>query len=129
VVGVPIVAILVLIVGFIVGGWPLGFALLALYAMAYAIGGVFAAMFTGRVLVQLFHQHPQHLAWSLVEGLAVFGLFGLVPILGGVVLFLAAVLGLGAFALSVITQYRASPTPVVAITPAPTPVQAELAPA
>ena len=126
-VGVPIVAILVLIVGFIVGGWLLGLALLALYAMAYVIGAVFAAMFTGRLLVHAFHQHPQHLAWNLVEGLAVFGLFALVPVVGGVVLFLAAVLGLGAFALSVITQYRASQTPVIAITPAPTPVQAELA--
>jgi Fe2+ transport system protein B len=110
-----------------VGGWLLGLALLALYAMSYAIGAVFAAMFTGRLLVQAFHQHAQHLAWNLVEGLAVFGLFGLVPILGGVVLFVAAVLGLGAFGLSVITQYRPSQTPVVAITPAPTPVQAELA--
>jgi hypothetical protein len=105
----------------------LGFALFALYAMAYVIGGVFAAMFTGRLLVHAFRQHPQHLAWNLVQGLAVFGLIGLFPILGAVVLFLAAVLGLGAFALSVITQYRGSQPPVVAITPAPTPVQAELA--
>jgi hypothetical protein len=42
-------------------------------------------------------------------------------------LFLASVLGMGALALSVIDQYRASQTPVVAITPAATPVQAELA--
>src|ERR1051326_3361814 len=105
-VGLPIVAIFVLIVGFIVGGWPLGLALLALYAMAYAIGCVFAAMFTGRLLVQAFHQRAQHLAWNLVEGLAVFGLIGLIPVLGGVVLFVASVLGLGAFALSVVTQYR-----------------------
>jgi cytoskeletal protein CcmA (bactofilin family) len=127
VVGVPIVAILVFVVGLIVGGWPLGLALLALYAMAYAIGCVFAAMFTGRLLVQAFHQRSQHLAWNLVEGLALFGLTGLIPVLGGVVLFVASVFGLGAFALSAMAQYRASQTPVVAITPAPSAVQPELA--
>lgn len=127
VVGVPIVALLVFVVGLILGGWPLGVALLALYAMAYAIGCVFAAMFAGQVLVQAFHQAPQHLAWNVIEGLAVFGLIGLVPMFGGLVVFVASVLGMGAFALSAVEQYRASQMPLVAVTPAPTPVQAELA--
>jgi hypothetical protein len=84
-------------------------------------------MFAGRMLVQAVHQQPQHLAWNVIEGLAVFGLIALVPIFGGLVVFVASVLGMGAFALSAVRQYRASQTPLVAIPPAPTPVQAELA--
>jgi cytoskeletal protein CcmA (bactofilin family) len=125
-VGVPIIAVLAFIVGIIIGGWMLGFALLAIYAMACAVGYTFAAIFTGNLVVQALRQPPQHLAWNLLEGLALLGLIGLVPIVGGVVLFLACVFGLGAFAMSIILTYRRS-QPAVVVTPAVTAVKPQLA--
>ncbi len=123
--GTPILALLVFIVGIFLGGWALGLAVLAMLAMASAIGVAFAAMFTGNVLVQAFRQPSQHLAWNLLEGLAVLGLVGLLPVVGGIVLFLACVFGLGAFALNIARTYRASRGPGV-ITPITAPVQPQL---
>ena len=124
-IGVPIVAMLVLIVGIFVGGWMLGLALLALYAMACAVGATFAAMLTGNLLVQAVRQPPQHLGWNVLEGLAVLGLIGLIPFAGGVVLVLASVFGMGAFALNIVHTYRALQTPAV-LTPVTPPVQPQL---
>jgi cytoskeletal protein CcmA (bactofilin family) len=126
-VAVPIAAVLVLGIGVFVGGWMLGLALLALFAMACAIGAVFASMLAGKLVVQAFRQPPQHLAWNLVEGLALFGLVGLIPYVGGVVLLLAMVFGLGAFALSVFASYRTAHTSLMAVTPTPAPMQPTLA--
>jgi hypothetical protein len=126
-VGVPLAALFAFILGIIVGGWMLAFALLALYAMACAVGYAFAAIFTGNVVVQALRQRPQHLAWNLVEGLVVLGLIGLVPILGGLVAFLAAIFGLGAFALSIAAAYCGSRAPVATITPASVQPQPQLA--
>lgn len=125
-IGVPVVALVVLMLGIFVGGWMLGFALLALYAMACAVGCTYAAILTGNVLVQAVRQPPQHLVWNLLEGLAILGLIGLIPIVGGVVLFLACVFGLGAFTLTVVHTYRASQTPAE-IPPIVAPVQPQLA--
>jgi cytoskeletal protein CcmA (bactofilin family) len=124
-VAVPIIAVLAFSVGIIIGGWMLGFALLAIYAMACAVGYTFAAIFTGKMVVQALRQPPQHLAWNLVEGLALLGLIGLVPIAGGVVLFLACVFGLGALGMSIVSTYRRG-QPAAVVTPTVTPVQPQL---
>ena len=126
-IGVPIVAIVVFILGIIVGGWMLGVALLAMYAMACAAGYTFAAMLTGKLVVEALRQPVQHLGWNLLEGLALLGLIGLVPILGGLVAFVACIFGLGAFALNVVLTYRASRASVGVVTPAPTPVRPQMA--
>ena len=126
-IAVPIVAIVVFILGIIVGGWMLGLALLALYAIACAVGYTFAAILTGKIAVQLLRQPVQSLAWNLLEGLALLGLIGLVPVLGGVVALFACIFGLGAFALSIVSTYRAS-RPTVGLTiPTPAPVPTQLA--
>ena len=59
----------------------------------------------------------------------VFGdsLIGLVPIVGGIVLVLACVMGIGAFALSVAQVYRRSRAPAGALAPAPTPLESHVA--
>ena len=105
-VGVPIVAVMIAIVGVLVGGWMLGFALMALLAMACAIGFTVAAIVAGNLAVELLRQPRQHLLWNLLEGLALFGLIGLIPILGAVLMFAACAYGLGAFALGIVASYR-----------------------
>ena len=126
-IGVPVAALLVFILGIILGGWMLAFALLAIYAMACATGAAFAAMLTGNMVVHALRRPPHHLAWNLLEGLALLGLIGLVPIVGGIVLVLACVMGIGAFALSVVQVYRGSRAPTGVLTPAPTPLESHLA--
>jgi len=123
---VPIVALVMIFVGIFVGGWMLGFALLALYAMACAVGYTYSAILTGNVLVQALRQPPQHLVSNMLEGLAILGLIGLIPIVGGVVQLLACVFGLGAFTLTIVQAYRTSQTQVE-VTPIVAPVQQRLA--
>jgi len=125
-IGVPIVALVLLVLGILVGGWMLAFAFLALYAMACAVGYTYAAMLTGNLLVQAVQQPQQHLVWNLLEGLAVLGLIGLIPIAGGLVQFVACLFGLGAFTLSIVQAYRTSQTQAE-VTPFVAPVQPQLA--
>jgi hypothetical protein len=126
-IGVPVAALMVFILGVILGGWMLAFALLALYAMLCATGAAFAAMLTGNMAVQALRQPQQHLAWNLLEGLALLGLIGLVPIVGGILLILACMIGIGVFALSVAQVYRRSRAPAGALAPAPTPLESHVA--
>lgn len=116
-VGVPIVAVLLAIVGILVGGWMLAFALLALLAMACAIGVTVAAMVAGQMAVELLRQARQDLLWNLLEGLALFGLIGLVPVVGGILMFLVCAYGLGAFAESLVASYRGTRAPPVGLAP------------
>jgi cytoskeletal protein CcmA (bactofilin family) len=125
-VGMPIAAAVVFILGIFVGGWMLGFALLAIYAMACAVGYTYAAILTGNVLVQTMKQRPQHLVWNMLEGLAILGLISLIPFVGGLVEFLACVLGLGAFTLTIVHSYRTSQTQPE-VTPIAASVQPQLA--
>jgi hypothetical protein len=90
-------------------------------------GAAFAAMLTGNTVVQVVRQPPQHLAWNLLEGLALLGVIALVPILGGIVLLVACVFGTGAFALSVLRAYRKSRAPTGMVTPVPAPVEPNMA--
>jgi hypothetical protein len=126
-IGAPILAIVLFILGIIVGGWMLGVALLAVYAMACAVGYTFSAMLIGKMMVQALHQPVQHLSWNLVEGLALLGLIGLVPVLGGLVSLLACTFGLGAFALNIVFTYRASRPAVSVMAPTPAAPQPQLA--
>ncbi|HEY1296877.1 MAG TPA: hypothetical protein VGJ60_27685 [Chloroflexota bacterium] len=84
----------------------LGLALLAVFAMLCAIGFTVAAIVAGTLAVELLRQPRQHLLWTLLEGLALLGLIGLVPIVGGVLMLLACAYGLGGFALSIVASYR-----------------------
>jgi cytoskeletal protein CcmA (bactofilin family) len=120
-IGVPIAAVLVFVLGILLGGWMLGLALLASYAMACAVGYALAAMYVGKWLVEAFRQPTQHLAWNLLEGLALLGLVGLVPFVGGLVTLFACIFGTGAVTLSIARAYRASraPSEVVAVPRAP----------
>ena len=113
-VGVPFLAVVMFIAGIFLGGWWLGFAVLAMYAIACAVGYVIAAIVAGQMAVDVVRQPRQHLAWNLLEGLAVFGLVGLVPVVGPVLVFVATIFGLGSLTLSIAALYRGSqPSPVV----------------
>ena len=117
-VGVPIVALIVFIVGLIVGGWPLSLAALALLAIAAAIGYVLAALFVGRSGFRLARRPQIHLVLALLVGLVVLTAVGLIPIVGGIIDLAAVVFGLGALTLTLFRSWR-RPTPAAATAGAP----------
>jgi cytoskeletal protein CcmA (bactofilin family) len=116
-IGVPIVALIVFGIGLLVGGWWLGLAALALYGLGLALAYVIAALFIARYGFERLRLPIIHPLLSLLVGLVILTLVGLIPVLGGVVSLLALVFGLGAITLT-LTRLRKSgtasaPPPVV----------------
>jgi cytoskeletal protein CcmA (bactofilin family) len=112
-VGVPIAAGIVFVLGLLVGGWPLSLAALALLAIATAIGYVLTALFVGRTGFRLLGHPEVHPLLALLVGLAVLAAVGLIPFLGGLVGLAAVVLGLGALTLTLFRSWR-GPAPAAA---------------
>jgi hypothetical protein len=98
-IGVPILAILAFVVGAIIGGWWIGLIAIALYFVAFAVGIEIAAFAIGEWIVARIGR-PHDLAIGLVVGALLLTLVGIVPILGGLIGFLALLVGMGAIALS-----------------------------
>jgi MFS family permease len=125
-VGVPIAALAVFVLGLLVGGWPLALAALALLAIGATVGYVLAAVFTGRAAFRLLRIEAHPLLEVLV-GLVGLTAVGLIPVLGGLVDVAAVVFGLGALVLTLFRSWRGPvaaapvgrPAPAVPGTPVP----------
>ncbi len=115
-IGVPIVALIVFVLGLLVGGWPLSLGALALLAIAMAVGYVLAALFVGRSGLRLLGQPEVHPLLALLVGLVLLTAVGLVPFLGGLIGLAAVVFGLGALTLTLVRSWRES-TPAAAGAP------------
>lgn len=82
-------------------GLPLGLVGLLLYGAALAAGAVAVSLAIGRRLPWLGARHAAHVGYGLRLGRAAIGLLllavvGLLPFVGGLILFVATALGLGA---------------------------------
>lgn len=110
----PLVAMAMIALGFVFGGWWIGLALLGLLALAFALGMATAGLGAGRWLLERAGRTRAHAVWALLAGLVVLGLVALVPFVGPVVVFVAAVIGLGALTLSVVRARRHEPVPAAA---------------
>lgn len=97
----PIVALIVFIVGIIIGGWWLGVLLLPIWILLLAVGYVVSGFLLGRLLFARLGWAGYHDALALLGGLFVLTLVGLLPVLGGFVGLAAVVFGAGALALTV----------------------------
>ena len=97
----PIVALIVFIVGIIIGGWWLGVLLLPIWIVLLAVGYVVSGFLLGRLLFARLGWAGYHDALALLGGLFVLALVGLLPVLGGFVGLAAVVFGAGALALTV----------------------------
>jgi cytoskeletal protein CcmA (bactofilin family) len=122
--GVPIVALITFGIGLFVGGWWLGLAALGLYGLAVAAAYVMAALFIARYASTLLGRPLVHPVLSLLVGLVVLTLVGLIPVLGGVLDLVAIVFGLGAMALALARSSRsgtagAASAPLGAAAPSP----------
>jgi cytoskeletal protein CcmA (bactofilin family) len=104
--GLPVLALLVLILGSLVGGWWIAFVALALYAVAIIVSIPIAGIGIGAWILRAGWRGA-HVAVALVIGLALLLLIAIVPVLGGFALFLAILFGLGALAVAL----RGEPAP------------------
>jgi hypothetical protein len=105
-VGVPILAVLLFVLGLLIGGWWLGLMLLTMYPIAVIAGYVLTAAAVGHWLFDRFGKADWHRVWALLAGLVLLGLVGLVPVLGGVLLAIALMMGTGAAALVLVQANR-----------------------
>jgi cytoskeletal protein CcmA (bactofilin family) len=105
---VPPVAILFMVT---VIGIPIGITLLFAYPVMILLGYLAAAFFVGRQTANAMKQ-PERLSLLrrvifLALGLIILALVGWIPYLGGLVLFIALVLGIGGWAVGLRVRYQA----------------------
>lgn len=120
----PAVVLPVFVLGLIIGGWWIAFLLLAVYWIGLAIGTVIGAVTLGRLLLRWL-KRDAHVVWAALLGVLVIAVFGIVPILGGLVSLAALLFGLGAVTLAVWERVRppkpaaemSPPEPAVAVPP------------
>ncbi|HWC11636.1 MAG TPA: polymer-forming cytoskeletal protein [Acidimicrobiales bacterium] len=110
-VGLPVLSILVM---FTVVGIPLGVIALLSLALLYAMGYVVAALALGRTMVK----EPTSRYLAFLAGLVILRVVGLIPVIGGLVTFLASAYGVGALAIAGRRAGR-RPTPIGAGTASP----------
>jgi hypothetical protein len=99
-IGLPILAILFFIIGALIGGWWIGFVVLAICIVLIALSIPVASVGLGGALLRVT-QRPAPAWLALVLGLVVLLLIAVVPILGGIAIFLALLFGMGAATLAV----------------------------
>ncbi len=111
-IGVPIVAVIVLIVGLLIGGWWLALIALVLYGMVLVLGYIVAGLRLGRWVLAWIGRPEAHLILALLVGLALLTLLGLLPYIGFVVALLAVLFGMGALVWALVRtrQMPAAPT-------------------
>lgn len=83
-------------------GIPLGLAALAVYLVLLYVANIIAALALGGWIVARVSsgRATPHRIWSMILGLVVLSIIGLIPILGGLILLLALLAGLGGLLLS-----------------------------
>jgi cytoskeletal protein CcmA (bactofilin family) len=97
----PIVALIVFVIGLLIGGWWLGALLIPIWLLALAVGYVVSGFLLGRLLFARLGWGGYHDALALLGGLFVLTVLGLIPVLGWLIGLVAVVFGAGALALVV----------------------------
>jgi cytoskeletal protein CcmA (bactofilin family) len=95
----PILALFTFIVGALIGGWWIGFVALALYVVALAVALPIVSLALGDWILGRAGQRREP-AIALVLGAIIILLIGAIPAVGGLIVFLAVLVGLGAVALA-----------------------------
>ncbi len=122
-VGLPVLAVVVLLVGLLIGGWWLAALALALYGVLLALGYVVVSYFAGRWLLVRAGRAELHPALMLLVGAAILLLLGAIPVLGGIVTLIVLLLGSGALIAAFLRERETSPpAPAPADVPPPAPV-------
>jgi len=109
-IGLPILSIVFFAVGALIGGWWIGFVVLALFTVVLALSLPVAAVGVGGALLRIAGR-PVPVWLALFIGLVALLLVALVPILGGLVIFCALLFGMGATTIAVVGNRRAEAAP------------------
>jgi cytoskeletal protein CcmA (bactofilin family) len=109
-IGLPILSILFFAVGALIGGWWIGFVVLALFVVVLALSIPVAAVGVGGALLRVARR-PVPVWLALFIGLVILLLVALIPILGGLVIFCALLFGMGATTIAVVGNRRAEAVP------------------
>jgi len=107
-IGLPILSIVFFAVGYLIGGWWIGFVVLALFVVVLALSIPVAAVGVGGALLRVARR-PVPVWLALFIGLVALLLVALIPILGGIVIFFALLFGMGATTIAVVGGRRAEP--------------------
>jgi cytoskeletal protein CcmA (bactofilin family) len=91
---IPIAAILI---AFTLIGIPITIILILLYVLAIFIAPIFAALLVGKLILK----KQKNLILPVVVGIVIYAVLVSIPILGGLVKFVAVLLGLGAMTLAI----------------------------
>jgi len=110
-IGLPILSIVFFAVGALIGGWWIGFVVLALFVVVLALSIPVAAVGVGGALLRVARR-PVPVWLALFMGLVALLLVALIPILGGIVIFCALLFGMGATTIAVVGGRRAEPVAV-----------------
>ena len=110
-IGLPVISVVVLLT---LVGIPLGLLGLLSLALLYSVGYLVAALALGRSIVK----ETTSIYLAFLAGFAILRVVNVVPVLGGLVTFLATAFGLGALAIAGWRAARRTPSP-----PATGPVQ------
>jgi cytoskeletal protein CcmA (bactofilin family) len=105
-IGLPILSIVFFAVGALIGGWWIGFVVLALFVVVLALSIPVAAVGVGGALLRMTRR-PVPVWLALFIGLIALLLVALIPILGGLVIFCALLFGMGAATVAVFGNRRA----------------------
>jgi hypothetical protein len=97
----PIVALIIFIIGLLIGGWWLGVLVVPIWILVLAVGYIVSGFLLGRLLFARLGWGGYHDAIALLGGLFVLTILGLIPVLGWLVGLAALVFGAGALALTV----------------------------
>ncbi|MDQ2914573.1 MAG: polymer-forming cytoskeletal protein [Chloroflexota bacterium] len=107
-IGLPILSVVFFAVGALIGGWWIGFVVLALFVVVLALSIPVAAVGVGGALLRVARR-PVPVWFALLIGLVALLLVALIPILGGLVIFCALLFGMGAATIAVVGGRREEP--------------------
>jgi hypothetical protein len=106
----PLLAAMVFVAGLWAGGWWLGLPLLGAYVVWLFLGYLVSAVALGRELLVRLRRPAGSPVWSLLLGVLVLAILGLIPFVGGLIGLIAVVSGGGALLMAV-RRSRRAPTP------------------
>lgn len=106
--GTPIIAVAIFVVGLLIGGWWIGLMLLGAYSTVGVVGYLACAEWVGMTAMRMAKSAANPI-WAVLLGLLILALLSLIPVLGGLIVLAAVVFGVGAVALSAWQAYRPTP--------------------
>lgn len=106
----PFVALIIFIIGLLIGGWWLALLLIPIWILALAVGYVVSGFLLGRVIFAQVGWGAYHDALALVAGLFVLAVLTVIPLLGWLAGLAAVVFGVGALGLATMRLIRPART-------------------